>query len=214
MTKNDDNRDDDGSAHGDEGSDATEPRSDAMASSSAGGTHSGDDGNASESSDSVNGDDAAAGESIDESAGDELAAAQLGNQRYILAAFFAGGMILAYVLGRALHGTWAYAANKDLFALRFPALAALPDDTKLTYSMLVAGVVALVAVVRTIRRPDTREWADEVSTELTKVKWPTRKDVQNSTIVVLATSAFATSYLFLLDQFWSFVTNLIYGTGT
>jgi preprotein translocase subunit SecE len=145
---------------------------------------------------------------------ESVAATQLGNQRYILAAFFAGGMVMAYVLGRALHSLWAYASNKDFFALRLPSLAAIQDDTKLTYSMSLAGVVALVAVIRALQKPDVREWSDEVSAELTKVKWPTRKDVQNSTVVVLATSAIATSYLFLLDQLWSFVTNLIYGTGS
>jgi preprotein translocase subunit SecE len=46
-----------------------------------------------------------------------------------------------------------------------------------------------------------------------KVKWPNRKEVQASTIVVLATSAVATAYLFLLDRFWGFVTDLVYGSG-
>ena len=56
--------------------------------------------------------------------------------------------------------------------------------------------------------------AEEVAAELVKVKWPTRKEVYSSTIVVLATSAIAVTYLFLLDRFWGFVTNLIYGSGT
>jgi preprotein translocase subunit SecE len=68
--------------------------------------------------------------------------------------------------------------------------------------------------MRTYRRPDVREWTDEVASELLKVKWPTKKDVTNSTIVVIAASAVATIYLALLDRLWSFVTGIVYGTGS
>ena len=62
--------------------------------------------------------------------------------------------------------------------------------------------------------PDISEWSDEVAAELTKVKWPNKKDVTNSTIVVIAASTVACLYLFLLDRLWAFVTNLVYGTGS
>jgi len=143
-----------------------------------------------------------------------LAPANLGAQRYVLAGYFAGGMVFAYVLGRAVHALWAFASNKDAFALNLPSLAAVPDESKLTYSIVLAGVVSVVLVARLLRDPEMRVWTDEVTAELLKVKWPSKKDVQSSTIVVIATSVVATAYLFLLDQFWGFVTNLIYGAST
>ena len=45
-----------------------------------------------------------------------------------------------------------------------------------------------------------------------KVTWPSKKEVTNSTMVVIAASTFATVFLALLDRFWGFVTNLVYGS--
>jgi preprotein translocase subunit SecE len=145
---------------------------------------------------------------------DDAAAAQLGMDRYVLAAFFAGGMLLAFVLGRFVHGVWSTLSNKDWFSRALPALAGVADDDKTTWGTVLGAVVALIVVVRTYRKPDIRAWSDEVATELTKVKWPTKKEVSNSTIVVIAASAIATIYLMLLDRLWAFVTNLVYGDGS
>jgi preprotein translocase subunit SecE len=140
--------------------------------------------------------------------------APLGAQRYVFSAFFGVGIIASYVLGQLLFTIWANFANRDFFALNLPALAAVPDDSKQTYAMLVGGVIGLGYVFNTYRKPDVRQWADDVAGELVKVKWPSRKEVTSATIVVLTTSAVATIYLFVLDQLWSFVTNLVYGTGS
>jgi preprotein translocase subunit SecE len=154
--------------------------------------------------------------------GDELAGelpegvvpTQLGVQRYVFSAFAGVGIIVAYVVSRLVFTLWANFANRDFFALNLPTLAAVPDDSKETYALLFAGVLTLGYVFRAYRKPDVRQWADDVAGELVKVKWPTRKEVTSATIVVLTTSAIATLYLFVLDQFWSFLTNLVYGTGS
>lgn len=154
------------------------------------------------------------GDELGAEAVDGVVPAQLGVQRYVFSAFFAVGIIAAYVLGQLVFTLWANFANRDFFALNLPTLAAVPDDSKETYALLLAGVLALGYVFRAYRKPDVRQWADDVAGELVKVKWPTRKEVTSATIVVLTTSAFATLYLFVLDQFWSFLTNLVYGTGS
>lgn len=156
----------------------------------------------------------AEGEELGADVVDGVVPTQLGVQRYVFSAFFAVGIIAAYVLGQLVFTLWANFANRDFFALNLPTLAAVPDDSKETYALLVAGVLALGYVFRAYRKPDVRQWADDVAGELVKVKWPTRKEVTSATIVVLTTSAFATLYLFVLDQFWSFLTNLVYGTGS
>jgi preprotein translocase subunit SecE len=50
-----------------------------------------------------------------------------------------------------------------------------------------------------------------VASELAKVTWPNREMVTNGTIVVIIASAVFTVYVALLDQFWSFLTTLVYG---
>jgi preprotein translocase subunit SecE len=144
---------------------------------------------------------------------DEVLATTLGAQKYVYSAFIGAGLIFAYIVGRALHGIWAMLSNRDFFALRFPWATAIHDDTKATYAMIVGGLIAVVAALRTLRRPTVRQWADDVAGELVKVKWPNRKEVQNSTVVVIATSLIAVTYLFLLDRFWGFLTDRIYSIG-
>ncbi len=144
----------------------------------------------------------------------EEAAGQLGSQRYVLAGFFAAGMLGAFVLGRAIQAIWAGLSNKDWFSTSVPRLAAVADDEKSTISLLIGAVVALVVVIRTYRKPEVRSWTDEVASELAKVKWPTRKEVWNSTVIVIAASTVATVYLALLDRLWAFITNIVYGDGS
>lgn len=145
---------------------------------------------------------------------EEEAAGQLGSQRYVLAGFFVAGMLGAFVLGRAIQAIWAGLSNKDWFSTSVPRLAAVADDEKSTISLLIGAVVALFVVIRTYRKPEVRSWTDEVASELAKVKWPTRKEVWNSTVIVIAASTVATVYLALLDRLWAFITNIVYGDGS
>lgn len=171
----------------------------------------------------ADGDDALAARGSEDLAGDaeadedeeeDLAAAQLGIEKYVLAGFFAGGILVAFLTGRILHLIWSQLSNRDWFARALPDAAAVNDDAKLTYGTVVGAAVALVVVIRCYRSQKVRAWTDEVAGELAKVKWPTQKEVTSHTLTVLAASAIATTYLALLDRLWGFVTNLVYGTGT
>ena len=141
------------------------------------------------------------------------AAAQLGAARYVLAGFFASAIAVAYVLGRLLSGVWGSLVERPWFQKGLTALATVGEEERAEYCTVVGAVVGLAAAVYAYRRPDVREWTDDVATELSKVTWPDKAEVTNSTVVVIVTSAFATVYLALLDRFWTFVTNLVYGGG-
>ena len=53
---------------------------------------------------------------------------------------------------------------------------------------------------------------DEIAVELSKVTWPTKEEVWNNTTVVVVTTAAATAFFALMDYFWRFVTNFVYGS--
>lgn len=161
-----------------------------------------------ESQEDEQSDELAAGDS------EEAIARQLGADRYVMAGFFAIAILGGYVLGKTTQTIWANLASRDWFNQALPSLAAVSEESRTTFSMVFGGVIALVLVLRTYRRPDVRTWTDEVASELMKVKWPTKKDVTNSTLVVIAASSFATLYLALLDRLWSFVTSIVYRTGS
>jgi preprotein translocase subunit SecE len=153
----------------------------------------------------------------DDEDGDGDVATHLGYQRFVLAGFFGAWVVGAYVLGRTTEALWSYFASKDWFVAQVPRLAAVPHEGELisrsSVGLLVGALLAAGIVWRYWSKSDTRVWADEVADELSKVKWPTRKEIGNHTVVVIAASAVLTVYLTLLDRFWGFVTNLIYSTG-
>jgi preprotein translocase SecE subunit len=86
------------------------------------------------------------------------------------------------------------------------------EEERSEISVAIGAAVALGVGVHLYRRPAVRQWTDEVASEMSKVTWPDKNEVTNSTIIVIVTSAFATLYLALLDRFWGFVTNLVYGS--
>lgn len=145
---------------------------------------------------------------------EEAVARQLGADRYVMAGFFVVAIIGGFVLGKTVQTLWSDLSGRDWFNRAVPALAAVSEESRTTYAMVFGGIAALVITLRTYRRPDVRAWTDDVASELMKVKWPTKKDVTSSTLVVIAASSFATLYLALLDRLWSFVTSIVYGTGS
>lgn len=149
---------------------------------------------------------------------EDLAAAQMGHQRYVIAGFFGVWILAGYICGQTIALLWSRFAAKDWFVETVPQLAAVPHEgdlvSRASISLLVGALIGAAIVFRYFRKPDVRQWADEVAEQLTHVKWPTRKDVGNNTVVVMVCSAVITAYLTLLDRFWAFVTNLIYTSGT
>jgi preprotein translocase subunit SecE len=149
-------------------------------------------------------------ESEDE--GDALpAAGVLGATRYVMAGFFAAGIACAYVLGRVLATAWNHLAEATWVQKSATFLARVGEEERSEYSTVIGALLAIGVVIYAYRRADVRQWTDEVASELAKVSWPDKSEVSNSTIVVIVTGAFATLYLALLDKFWGFVTNLVYG---
>jgi preprotein translocase subunit SecE len=137
---------------------------------------------------------------------------QLGATRYVLAGFFAAGIAAAYLVGKVLTGVWNRLADTPWVAKHVPVLTRLAEDDRPTYTTLVGAAVGIAATIYAYRRPDVRGWTNDVAAELAKVSWPSKKEVTNSTMVVIVASAFATVFLALLDRFWGFVTNLVYGS--
>jgi preprotein translocase subunit SecE len=144
--------------------------------------------------------------------GGSSAPAQLGATRHVLAGFFAAGIAIAYLVGKVLSGTWNRLADNAWLAQRAPFLSRIAEDDRPTYTTLLGAVIGAFVAIYAYRRPDVRSWTNEVAAELAKVSWPSKKEVTNSTMVVILTGTFATVFLALLDRFWGFVTNLVYGS--
>ena len=98
---------------------------------------------------------------------------------------------MAFVLSRTTDWAWSYFAK--------------PND------LVINGVAMLVGRhgARWSPTATSRSYASvvEVTRELEKVTWPTRKETSAATIVVIVTVLIAALILSSFDAFWSFFTN-------
>ncbi len=131
-----------------------------------------------------------------------VAPTQLGHKRFVYAAYLAGGILIAFIATKLIDLAW----------LRLEAWKPSFGEPKDEITAPVSAVVGAVVAYKYWRDQKVRKLAEEVAEELTKVTWPTRKEVTNSTTVVIIATMFATVFFFLMDKFWSFVTNLVYGS--
>ena len=141
----------------------------------------------------------------DEGSKDEgpvAAPAQLGFRRFVYAAYFAGAIAIAFMASKIVDLVWGRLAQWK------PTLGEPRDEIV----MPAAAVFGAVAAFYYWRRTRARQLAEQVAEELSKVTWPDRKEVTNSTFVVIVTTLVSTIFFALMDRFWGFVTNLVYGT--
>lgn len=127
--------------------------------------------------------------------------AQLGTRRFVYAGYFAGAIAVAFIMSKVLDYAWY-----RLQAYK-PVVGEPRDEIVMAVSALIGAGAALYYWYRT----RARELAEEVATEMSKVTWPNRAEVTNGTFVVIVTTVISTVFFALMDKFWGFVTNLVYG---
>lgn len=125
---------------------------------------------------------------------------QLGYMRFVYAAYMAGAMLVGFLVAKLGHLAWYRLGQWK------PEVGEPRDE--LLY--VVSGLVGVMVALYYWRKPESRQYANEVAEELSKVTWPSRKEVTNSTTVVIFYTLFATVFFALMDQFWKYVTDKIY----
>jgi preprotein translocase subunit SecE len=117
----------------------------------------------------------------------------LGLDRWVQIAFMAFALLLLWLLDKIITLIW------DRFAEPTPTLVTL-----------LAALIAVSTAVVLYRQEKVSRVAHEIVGELTKVSWPSRKETQVSTIVVIITSVIAAIIVGSFDAAWSAITDLIY----
>ena len=136
---------------------------------------------------------------------------QLGAARYVFAAFFAGGLLIAYLAGMMTASIWGMFADWRAATSAMPWLLQVAEDERTNYTLPFGAIIGIIAVIMAYRKQRVRVFADEVASELTKVTWPTKDMVTTGTITVIIGVVIAAVYIGVLDQVWNFLTNLVYG---
>ncbi len=123
----------------------------------------------------------------------QAAPTAIGLTRYVHFGFFLAGFVLTYLLIKIIGAVWTLIfASNDL---------------------VVAGIAVAIAGGATIygwRHPRLNMLAKEIATELSKVTWPTRKELSAFTVTVIVATAIAAIILGLFDAFWSTLTGIFY----
>ena len=130
-----------------------------------------------------------------------VAPTQLGARRFVFAAYFAAAIGVAFITSKAIDFAWLKLQNYK------PAVGDPRDEIVMPLSGLVGAGIAVYYWFRTRARAARRRGRDEMS----KVTWPSRTEVTNGTVVVIVTTVVSTVFFALMDKFWGFVTNLVYG---
>jgi preprotein translocase subunit SecE len=126
---------------------------------------------------------------------------QLGAKRFVFAAYFAGAIFLAFLVSKIADFAWFKLQNWK------PAIGEPRDEIIMPLSALLGAGAAFYYWHRT----RARQLAEEVAAEMSKVTWPTRTEVTNGTIVTIVATLLSMVFFDLMDKFWAFVTNLVYG---
>jgi preprotein translocase subunit SecE len=134
-------------------------------------------------------------------AGGVASPSQLGTKRFVYAAYFAGAIAIAFLVSKIADFAWYKLQGWK------PTIGEPRDEIVMPLSALIGAGAALYYWYRT----RARQLAEEVAAEMAKVTWPTRTEVTNGTFVVIVTTIISTVFFALMDKFWAFVTNLVYG---
>jgi len=115
-------------------------------------------------------------------------------RKWVHVMFVVAGIILAWLLAKCGDWAWSYFGKPNGLYVGLGAVA-------------ISGIATLVAW----KNEEIFALATEVTSELRKVTWPSRKETVNSTIVVIVTTIVASLLLGMFDGLWAWVTRLIYG---
>ena len=114
----------------------------------------------------------------------------MGPNKFVHLFFALAGLMLAFILSRAGDWVWSYFAKPSDLALNAGAL-------------LIASVAAFVAY----RNETVFASVHDITKELEKVTWPSRKETTAATVVVLVTCLVAAVILSTFDAIWASLTN-------
>jgi preprotein translocase subunit SecE len=109
--------------------------------------------------------------------------------------YLCGAVLLFYLLQWSIDWVWGYFGTS-------------PSEFKMS---LVAAIGAIVVGISLYRNDRIYHLANEVTSELKKVTWPTAKEVRAATMVVIVMAVTSAVILFLFDLVWSGLTDLVYG---
>ena len=117
----------------------------------------------------------------------------MGSNRWTHLMFVFGGLLLAFVMVQATEWVWGFFAKPKAIVVDAIGIG-----------------LAVMATLLTWRHKNTFTKATEITMELKKVTWPTRKETSAATMVVIVFVIIASAILGIFDLFWSWASGKLY----
>jgi preprotein translocase subunit SecE len=117
----------------------------------------------------------------------------LGLIRWVMTAYMGFGLVLFWLLDKVGFAVWQIFAE--------------PSPTLVTAGAAVVSTIATFALYKNER---ANQVTHDVLGELMKVTWPSRRETQAATVIVIIASIIASAIIGILDAAWSQLTDLIY----
>lgn len=117
------------------------------------------------------------------------------DRKWTYVMFAVGGLLLAYLLTQLGDWAWGFYGGRP---------------NRLLIDGLSVAIAATATIVA-VRNERLSTLATEVTTELSKVTWPTRKETFAATIVVIVTVIVASLILGVFDAVWAWLTGILLG---
>ena len=114
----------------------------------------------------------------------------MGPNKFVHLMFALGALLVAFIVSRMTDWAWSYFAKPNELLINVIAL-------------VTAGTAAIIAY----RNEQVFSSVVEVTRELEKVTWPTRKETSAATVVVIVTVLIAAVILSSFDALWSKLTS-------
>jgi len=129
---------------------------------------------------------------------------QLGYQRYVYAAYMAAAMLVGFLVAKSGHAGWYKLGQWK------PELGEPKDE----YLYPVAGLIGVFVAIYYWRKPSSRQYANEVAEELSKVTWPSRKETTITTSMVFVMVAVASVFFLAVDAVLGWGITAVLGLGS
>ncbi len=124
----------------------------------------------------------------------------MGLTKYVHVTYLVGTLVVGWLFVKITETIWT---SLNL------TFTAVPPPTNLL-ELIIGGGSAAALGIYLWRHPKVNSLVVEIVVELSKVSWPTRKELSASTVVVIVLSIIASIILGLFDFFWAWCTDLIY----
>lgn len=129
---------------------------------------------------------------------------------YRYAALFYG--IIAAYFWYIFYALWAF-LGKNYFPQDVSSVLSIQNNNFHLVNIIVASVLTLAIIIGLILHKKLKEFIVDVGDELSRVAWPTFKEAQKTTAIVIALVIVSSIMLFFADMIFLKVINFIMNTA-